>query len=127
MANCNLCIATATLHFSDIYWFNKHCYHAFDITFENSSTVFFNNLMFLNAGFDQDSAEDFLKAVKEYFKLANIVDGAPVSVLFSGQQIIAIGARGCDLWIDVRKGVYCRTAPLSFAGLGLNIKSLELY
>ena len=127
MDNCNLCIATADLHFSDLYWFEKHCYYAFDLTFENTSTILFNNLSFLNAGFDHDSAEYFLNAVKKYFKLANILDGSPVNVLFSGQQILAIGARGSDLWIDVRKGVYCRTAPLSFAGLGLKIKSLEVY
>lgn len=124
---CNLSIGTADLHFSDIYWFEKYSYYAFDITLENASTLWFNNLMFLNAGFDHYCAEEFLNAVKEYFKLANIVDGSPVSILFSGNQILAIGARGSDLWIDVRNGVYGRTAPLSFAGLGLKIKSLEVY
>ena len=127
MNSCNLSIGTADLHFSNLYWFEKYCYYAFDITFENASTLWFNNLMFLNAGFDYDGAKDFLNAVKEYFKLANIADGSPVSILFSGNQILAIGARGSDLWIDVRYGVFCRTAPLSFAGLGLKIKSLEVY
>lgn len=127
MDSYHLGIATATLHFSNLYWFRRHHHYAFDITFKNTSSLLLKNLELINAGMDNDEAQDFLNALKKYFEQAGIVDGSDVIVLFSGCQILAIGTRGKDLWIDVRKGVFIYTAPVNFASLRMEIKSLEVY
>ena len=128
MEPVNLSIATATIHFSDIYWCERSTSYCFDIKFENSSTLFLKHLAFLHAGFDADWATDFLNAVKQYFKTAGIIEGSDVSVLFSDDgQALAIGKNGNDLWLDVRKGVCSNIPPLCFASLRLNIKNLTVY
>lgn len=127
MENYNLCIATATIHFSDVYWCERSTSYCFDIKFENASTLLLDHLAFLHAGFDEDWATDFLNAVKQHFEMAGIFDGSSVSVLFSEGHALAIGTRGNDLWLDVRKGVCNNIPPLCFASLRLNIKNLTVY
>lgn len=127
MDSYHLCVATAKVKFSDLYWFEqRHCY-AFDIIFEESSTSFLPNLTGNPVGYDSDIAEDYFAAVKKNFNTAGIVEGSPVSILFSFNQVLAISVRERDRWIDVRQGVSSCPYPKSFPVLGINIKSLEIY
>lgn len=128
MNSYHLCIATADkLKFSDIHPVEHHLFYAFDITFEKPSTPILPNMTAIRAGSDRDFAEDFLSAVKKYFESAGISEDSPVSILFSGNQILAIGPRERDLWIDVRRGIFTHIHPHSFQVLGIDIKSLEVY
>ena len=127
MDSYHLCLTTANIHFSNLYWFEKRGFYVFDITFENTTDHLHNNLVYLAAGFDQDSAQNFLEALKQYFASAGIYEDSRVHILFSGEQVLAIGANGKDLWIDVRRGVFFHTFPKSFSTLGIEIKSLEVY
>ena len=127
MDSYHLCVATAKVKFSDLYWFEqRHCY-AFDITFEEASTSILPNLTCNPVGFDLDIAEGYFVAVKKKFDTAGIVESSPVSILFSGNQVLAISVRERDLWIDVREGIASCPYPKSFPVLGINIKSLEIY
>ena len=122
-----LCIATAELHFSDLYWFEHRCFYAFDIDFKESTSIFCPNLAYIPAGYDEERAEDFLKTVKHYFTTAGIHDGDSVAVLFSDTQVLAIGALGNELWIDVHEGIFPHVPPKDFSKLGLDTKSLKVY
>lgn len=127
MEKNQLCISTAELHFSNLYWFEHRCFYAFDIDFKNSSTIFCPNLAYIPAGYGEDTAEDFLKAAKNYFLTAGIHDGDTVAVLFSDDRVLAIGALGNDLWIDVHEGIFPHVPPKDFSALGIKAKSLKVY
>lgn len=120
-------LATARIHFSEIdYFFHRACY-VFDITFDETSTILFDHLAFIPAGADEDVAEEFLKAVKQYFATAGIYEGTEVAVLFAGSKVLAISARGNDLWIDVHEGVFPHVPPKYFGNLGITIASLTVH
>lgn len=128
MEHNHLRIATAAIHFSDIYYFQHHSFYAFDITFDKTSTLCFNHLTWIPAGADKDVAEEFLKAVKQYFATAGIYEDSNVAVLFSSDgQVLAISAQGNDLWIDVREGVFLHVSPKYFGSLGFSVVSLTVH
>lgn len=128
MDNDNIGIARANIHFSDLYQLIHHCYYAFDIMFENPSTIRLSNLIGITAGTDREKAEEFLNSVKNYFHdAASIYDGCCVAVLFSGLNILAIGSFARDAWIDIRDGIIPCATKKNFSALGINITSLKVY
>ena len=126
MNSYHLCIATANIEFSNVYSFENHSRYVFDVTFKNSSTPVLPSLAGIQVGFDLETAEGYWDAIKKHFEDYGISDESPVSVLFSGNEILAISPREKDLWFDVRKG-FNSAIPRSFSLLGINIKSLEVY
>lgn len=127
MEHNDIHIATATIHFSEIEFFQHRACYVFDITFAKTSTLLFDHLCFIPAGADRDDAEEFLKAVKQYFATVGIREGGNVAVLFAGSQVLAISARGNDLWIDVHEGIFPHVSPKYFGDLGITIASLTVH
>ena len=126
MTSYHIGIATANIEISNIYLLANHPRYVFDVTFKNSSAPNLLELSRIQVGFEREIAEGYWNAIKENFESFGISDGSPVSVMFSGNEILAISPRGKDLWFDVRKGICC-AIPRSFLLLGINIKSLEVY
>jgi len=120
-------VATARIHFSDIYYFQHKCFYAFDITFDNTSTILFDHLAFIPAGADEELAEEFLTAVKQYFATAGIHENSDVSVVFAGSRILAISSHENDLWIDVHEGIFPHISPKFFGQLGITVASLTVH
>ena len=128
MDSYHLCVATAKIKFSDIYWSIQHQCFTFDIVFEEPSTKILPERIsnpIVTVG--NDVAEDYLKHVKKLFSTARISEGNTVSILFTENQVLAIGAHERDLWIDIRNGVCSCPYPKSFPVLDIEIKSLEVY
>ncbi len=75
--------ATANINISDIYWFEHHCYWAFNITFENSDTEGFFNLIAIcaNNG-SKEKAQEYLDGLKEAFKSVGITEGEKINIIF---------------------------------------------
>lgn len=120
-------LATARIHFSEIEYFRHRACYVFNITFDETSSLLFDHLCSIPAGFDEDIAQDFLNDVKVYFDSAGIHEGSSVAVLFAGTRILAISALGNELWIDVREGVFPNNPPKLFGNLGIPMTSLTVY
>ena len=106
------------------YYFAHHCYYAWDIIFENTSTLLFHNLPFIKVGNTEDEGEIFCNQLKENFNKAHIYDGDIVSVIFEDNgHVLAIGNIGEDVWIDVNDKFIKKT----FAELNIVITSLKVY
>lgn len=120
-------IATTTLQFSDPYFSEHYCSYFFDINFDKDSNLLFDNLVFIPAGKEKKSAEDFLKVVKQYFTAAGIDETDDVSVLFSDSRVLAISRPKSDLWIDVREGIFPHISPKNFRDLGFTFSSFTVH
>lgn len=118
-------IATARLYgiTKDLYFFKHRGYYAFDIMFDNASTLGFYNLSANKAGDDYEEAENFWNEVKASFEFIGIDDGDKVAVIFKNNEVIAIGKIGQDLWIDTINGFTAKT----FKELDFQINSLKVY
>jgi len=128
MDNNDFSIATATLHFSDLYYFEHKCFYAFDISFDKTSTLLFYHLTQIPAGREKDTAKEFLNAAKQYFSTAGIHDGSDVAVLFSADgRVVAISAQGNGLWVDVCDGISPHIPPKEFSNLRFKISSLSVF
>jgi len=122
----NVNIATAQIKGlkNSPYYFKHHCYYAWDIMFEKTSTLLFDNLAFIKVGDHEKDAVIFCDKIKENFSEAHIYDGNKVAVLFGDDgKIIAIGNIGEDAWIDVTDGFVKKT----FENLNITITSLKVY
>ena len=74
------------------YYFEPHCYYAWDIIFEDTSTLFFNNLPFIKVGNTEEEGKVFCNQLKENFNKAHIYDGDKVAVIFEDDgRVLAIG------------------------------------
>ena len=106
------------------YYFEHTGSYVWDIMFENTSTLLFNNLPFIKVGNTEEEGEVFCKQLKENFKEAQIYDGDKVVVIFEDDgHVLAIGSTGKDLWIDVTDKFVKKT----FAELNIAIESLKVY
>lgn len=106
------------------YYFNHRSYYAWDIMFEDTSTLLFNNIPFIYVGNTEEEAEIFCNQLKENFKEAHIYDGEKVAVIFGDNgRVLAIGNTGTDEWIDTTDKFIKKT----FAELNIIITSLEVY
>ena len=106
------------------YYFEHHCYFAFDILFSDSSSLAFLNLAFIKAGDTEEGAVLFCNQIKENFKQAGIQEGDAVAILYGPDRYVrAIGRLGQDLWIDVEDKFIKKT----FKELNIVITSLKVY
>lgn len=106
------------------YYFDHHCYYAWDIMFEDTSTLFFYNLPFIKVGNTEEEGEVFCNQLKENFNEAHIYDGDKVAVIFGDDgRVLAIGNTGEDAWIDTTDKFVKKT----FAELNIVITSLKVY
>ena len=106
------------------YYVSHYCYYAWDIMFEDTSTLFFNNLPFIKVGNTEEEAEIFCNQLKKNFKEAHIYDGDKVAVIFGDDgRVRAIGNTGEDAWIDTTDKFVKKT----FAELNIVITSLKVY
>ena len=112
-------LASTTLQFSGPYFSERYCSYFFDINFDKDSILLFDNLVFIPAGNEKNSAEDFLNIVRQYFSNAGIYESDVISVLFSDSRVLAISTPKSDLWIDVREGIFPHVSPKNFANLGI--------
>lgn len=77
------------------YYFDHRGYYAWDIMFEDTSTLLFNNIPFIYVGNTEEEAEIFCNQLKENFKEAHIYDGEKVAVIFGDNgRVLAIGNTG---------------------------------
>ena len=119
-------IATASINglTKSPYYFEHHCYYAWDIMFEDSSTLSFDNLPFIKVGETKKEAETFCNMIKDNFKKAYIHEGDKVAIIFEKDgHVIAIGSIGKDMWIDVTDKFVKKT----FKELNINITSLKVF
>lgn len=126
MKKKKICIATAKIKgLNDSpYYFEHHCYYAWKIMFEDTSTLFVNNLPFIKVGDTKEEGEIFCNHLKENFNEAHIYEGNKVAVIFEDDgNVLAIGSTGKDEWIDTTDKFVKKT----FAELNINIKSLIVY
>ena len=108
------------------YYFSHKCYYAWDITFTDSSILFFENLTFIRVGDYKEEAESFCNQLKEHFKEAHIYEGDEVAVIFNDNgYVIAIGSLCSDegLWIDVTDCFVKKP----FKDLNIVVTSLKVY
>lgn len=122
----NVNIATAQIDglAKSPYYFEHHCYYAWDIMFRNSSTFAFNNLPFIKVGNTEEEGKLFCNQLKENFKKAHINDGDKVAVIFEDNGcVLAIGNIGEDSWIDITDKFVKKT----FAELNIVPTSLKVY
>ena len=107
------------------YYFDEKCYFAWDIMFTEPSTIFLNNITFINVGRDEEQAEALCNQIKENFKEALISDGDKVALIISSRSgnVRAISSTGRDSWIDVKDEFKVKT----FNELDLNIDSLIVF
>ena len=123
MDNCTINITTANIRITNLYWFGHHCYHAFDIWFDNASTCLLDNIIAIAAGHNEEESEQFLNSVKQHFSNAGISNGDSVSILYTGTRALAIGIPGKDLWVDVNDGILPHIPLKTSSELGFNIDS----
>ncbi len=127
MKNENLSIATAKISGleSSPYYFNSKCYWAWNIMFNKSSSLLFNNLPFIYL--TKDSEEEAIKCcneLKSQFASADIYDGDKVAIMFREDgSVRAIGRIGVNAWIDVEDNFTFKT----FAELNIAITSLTVH
>lgn len=106
------------------YYFEPHCYYAWDLMFSDTSTLMFHNLSFIKVGYTEEEGEIFCNQLKENFKEAHIYDGDKVAVIFGNDGcVLAIGNTGEDAWIDTTDKFVKKT----FAELNIVITSLKVY
>lgn len=106
------------------YYFDHHCYYAWDIMFNDTSTFLFDNIAFIKVGKNKEEGEKFCNQIKENFREANIYDGERVAVIFGDDsRVLAIGKIGDDMWIDTAD----KFAKKTFAELNICITSLRVY
>lgn len=106
------------------YYFDHHCYYAWDIVFQDASTFAFNNLPSIKVGETEEEGEIFCNILKENFKRAHIYDGDKVAVIFGNDgYILAIGKPGKDVWIDTNDKFKVK----NFKQLNVVITSLKVY
>ena len=90
------------------YYFDHHCYYAWDIKVGNT----------------EEEGEVFCNQFKENFNEAHIYDGDKVAVIFGDDgRVLAIGNTGEDAWIDTTDKFVKKT----FAELNIVITSLKVY
>ena len=105
--NTRKCIRTARTATARItlsgtpYYSNDLCYFAWDIRFFDTSTVFFNHLLFNKVGDTKEEAIKYCDEIKENFKQAGIEDGGEITVIHEGGYVSAIGCAENNQWIDV--------------------------
>lgn len=106
------------------YYFNHLCYYAWDIMFEDTSTLLLDNLTFIKVGNTTEEGEAFCNQLKASFKEAHIYDGDKVVVVFEDDgHVLAIGKIGEDAWIDTTDKFVRKT----FSELHIVITSLKVY
>lgn len=106
------------------YYFEARCYYAWNITFKDTSNLFFNNLPFIKVGNTQEEGEIFCDLIKANFKAAHIHEGDKVAVIFGDDGcILAIARAGRDEWIDTTDKFVKKT----FAELNIVFNSLKVY
>lgn len=122
----NVNIATAQIDglAKSPYYFEHHCYYAWDIMFRNSSTLIFYNIPFIKVGDTEEEGNIFCNQIKENFNKAHINEGDKVAIIFDDSgHVIAIGSIGKDVWIDVTD----KFARKTFAELKIVPTSLKVY
>lgn len=106
------------------YYFDHHCYFAWNIMFSDTSTLGFTNLPFIKVGDTEEEGVVFCNQLKENFKQANIHDGDKVAVLYEANgHVRAIGCIGQDSWIDAEDKFVKKT----FEELNIVITSLKVH
>ena len=101
------------------YYFDHHCYYAWDIMFQDTSTFAFHNIPFIKVGDTEEEGEIFCNKLKENFNEAH-----KVAVIFGDDgRVVAIGNTGEDAWIDTTDKFVKKT----FAELNIVITSLKVY
>lgn len=107
------------------YYFDEKCYFAWDIMFTEPSTIFLNNIPFINVGRDEEQAEALCNQIKENFKEALISDGDKVALIINSRsgKVRAISSIGKDYWIDVKDNFKVKT----FNELNLVFDSLTVF
>lgn len=119
-------IVTARIHGLNkpCYYFEAKCFWAFDIMFSGLHTLSFN-LPFIYLSEDsEEEANQTLEELKKNFSDAGISDGNLVAILVGDNgDVRAIGAMGCDMWIDVKD----KFVPKTFKELDIIITSLSVH
>jgi hypothetical protein len=105
------------------YYFEHHCYYAWDITFKKASTTAFRNLCFIFVGGTEEEGKILCDKFKKNFNKADISDGDTVDIIFEKGSVIAIGSRTSDLWVDVND----KFKPKHFKDLNIVVKDLKVY
>lgn len=97
-------IATARIHGlnSNPYFFDHRCYWAYDIWFDESSTMKFTNLPCIKAGNTEKEAKKFWAYLNYKFNLLSISEGDKVAIIFDKNgNVRYISAIGENSWIDM--------------------------
>ena len=106
------------------YYAENFDYYAWDIMFDNSSTLIFYNIPFIKVGDTEEEGNIFCNQIKENFNKAHINEGDKVAIIFEDSgHVIAIGSIGKDVWIDVTN----KFARKTFADLNILPIFLKVY
>lgn len=108
------------------FYHNALCFWACHIHFEDSSTLFFNQLPVLCAGKTEEEAKEYCEMLKHNFvDKAGIYDGDTVAIIYDVKKsdIYAISALGQNTWVDVKD----KFAVKKFNELNLVFTSLEVH
>ena len=123
--NNNTKLASGKIDIGDIYWFDHHLYYAFNITFSETSSHQFYNLVANSTGFKLKSEKLLAKGMLENLKCTmehyGIKSGEKVAILFdsSSGMVIAFAGNESNVWIDAKT-----FKPKNFDEF--NINSLEV-
>lgn len=98
-------IEEGVINISDVYYFNHRCYYAFDITFSDTSSLSFGNIIAICADKDDEKeAKKYLHDLKRRLKTDGIRSGERVEILVdeNSKDVVAIKSTESSNWIDVR-------------------------
>lgn len=120
MSTKSIGITTAKIHFYDEpFHYIRSGKWVWTIKFENAPMFIAHNRLHFDVGFCKEHAITAMNAIKEFFSKNFIFEDSTVAIIYSTNQIIAIGTNNEDRWIDVRD-----LKVKTFSELNLNISSL---
>ena len=102
------------------YWFGEKSAYCIDITFYSLTTHNFCSHYTIELGATWSIALKNWDKIKSYISKVNINNEAEVVLLYSGKDLIAIGCRNQDCWLDFQKDFI----PVKFKDLNLVLTSL---
>ena len=120
----NVATARITGLAKPFYYFEHRDSYVFDIMFEDTSTLMFKNLPFIEVGETEEEAISNYNKFLQNFENANIHEGDDVAVIFEDDGCVrAIARIGVNVWIDVDDKFKMK----SFEELGIDITLLKVW
>ena len=107
------------------FYFEHRVDWRLNIMFEETSTLLFHNVAFIPMGYSEEEANKSYEKLVSKFKMAEIYNNDEVAVIFNNKdgEVLAIGARGKDQWIDVKDNLKLKR----FSNLNIIPTMLKVY